>query len=51
MRDALATQHGKQEFGDEELSIAFKMLKKTADYSNFSDEKAGSLQQLKDKEL
>ena len=51
MRDALATQHGKQEFGDEELSIAFKMLKKTADYTNFTDSKVGSLESLKDKEL
>jgi len=51
MRDALATQHGKQEFSDEELSIAFKMLKKTSDYTNFADKKVGSFEKLKDKEL
>lgn len=44
MRDALATEHGSQEFADAELSVAFKLLKKsTADLSNFGDQAAGSL--------
>jgi hypothetical protein len=44
MRDTLATEHGNQEFADAELSVAFKLLKKsTADLSNFGDQAAGSL--------
>lgn len=44
MRDALATEHGNQDFADAELSVAFKLLKKsTADLSNFGDQAAGSL--------
>lgn len=38
MRDALATEHGDQEFSDEHLDVAFSMLKKSApDYSKFGD--------------
>lgn len=51
-RDALATIHGKTEFEDSELSVAFKMLKTPAtDVSKFGDSAAGKFSQLKDKEL
>ena len=36
MRDALATQSA-EEFKDEEVPVAFKLLKKKADYSHFAD--------------
>jgi len=52
-RDALATIHGKTEFKDSELSIAFKMLKNPAtNVSRFGDAAAdGKFSQLQDKEL
>lgn len=50
MRDALALHHT-EKFEDSELSTAFKLLKKTVDYSQFGDSKPGSLSQLKDKEI
>ena len=51
MRDALATEHS-ETFADEELSTAFKLLKKTANYAEFGDSKPQTLsEQLKDKEL
>lgn len=41
MRDALAVEHGSQKFADAELSVAFKLLKKSGgDYQNFGDAKA-----------
>lgn len=41
MRDALAVEHGSQKFADAELSVAFKLLKKSGgDYQNFGDRKA-----------
>jgi uncharacterized protein Smg (DUF494 family) len=51
MRDALATQTN-DKFSDEEVSVAFKMLKKFADYSNFADKNPTSeWDKLKEKEL
>lgn len=50
MRDALATQYGKQEFGDSELNVAFKMLKKVVDHKMADNAKSG-LSSLKDKEI
>lgn len=41
MRDALAVEHGSQKFSDSELSVAFKLLKKSGgDYQTFGDAKA-----------
>lgn len=41
MRDALASEHGKTEFSDAELPLAFRMLKKSSpDYTSFGDSKA-----------
>ncbi len=33
MRDALAVEHGKQDFSDAELGVAFKLLKKSHDFN------------------
>ena len=54
MRDALAVEHGKQEFSDAELSVAFKLLKKTGtDLRTFGDASlsAGKFSSIADKEL
>lgn len=52
MRDALAAEHGSQKFDDSELSVAFKLLKKTASsLKNFGDSNACPFDSLKDKEL
>lgn len=54
MRDALAVEHGKQEFSDAELSVAFKLLKKTGtDLRTFGDASpsAGKFSPIADKEL
>lgn len=54
MRDALAVEHGKQEFSDAELSVAFKLLKKSGtDLRKFGDASAsaGKFSSLADKEL
>ncbi len=41
MRDALAVEHGSQTFADAELSVAFKLLKKSGgEYQTFGDHKA-----------
>jgi len=41
MRDALAVEHGSQKFSDSELSVAFKLLKKSGgEYQTFGDSKA-----------
>lgn len=41
MRDALAVEHGSQKFSDSELSVAFKLLKKSgSEYQNFGDRAA-----------
>lgn len=41
MRDALAVEHGSQKFSDSELSVAFKLLKKSGgEYQTFGDRKA-----------
>lgn len=41
MRDALAVEHGSQKFSDSELSVAFKLLKKSGgEYKTFGDHKA-----------
>lgn len=41
MRDALAVEHGSQKFSDSELSVAFKLLKKSGgDYQTFGDRAA-----------
>lgn len=41
MRDALAVEHGSQTFSDAELSVAFKLLKKSGgEYKTFGDHKA-----------
>lgn len=38
MRDALATEHGTQSFSDDELNVAFKLLKPSqGKYANFAD--------------
>lgn len=52
-RDALATEHKDQQFSDEELAVAFKLLKKTkSTLTDFGDQKAASrFTDLKDKEL
>lgn len=51
MRDALATQ-SKDTFTDAELPVAFKMLKKSGNYTKFADTKtAGTLAEIGDKEL
>lgn len=40
MRDSLAVEHGSQKFSDSELSVAFKLLKKSSSqYQNFGDAK------------
>ena len=49
MRDTLATQTADQ-FKDEELAVAFKMLKKIENYSNFADATC-EFDKLKDKEI
>jgi hypothetical protein len=54
MRDALAVEHGKQEFSDAELSVAFKLLKKTGtDLRTFGDASlsAGKFSSIADKDL
>lgn len=52
MKEAVATEHGKQEFSDSELEVAFKMLKvKPSSYKNFGDAKTGKFTALADKEL
>lgn len=52
MRDALAIEHNGVEFKDEELDVAFKLLKKSENYQNFGDASVKSkLSDLKDKEL
>lgn len=41
MRDALAVEHGSQKFSDSELSVAFKLLKKSGgEYQSFGDRSA-----------
>lgn len=41
MRDALAVEHGSQKFADAELSVAFKLLKKSGgEYRTFGDRSA-----------
>lgn len=41
MRDALAVEHGSQQFSDAELSVAFKLLKKSGgEYKTFGDRSA-----------
>ncbi len=51
MRDALATQ-SKEEFKDNEVGVAFKMLKKNKDYSQFADSaKENEWDKLKEKEI
>jgi hypothetical protein len=51
MRDALATEHGKTKFTDSELTVAFKLLKKSdASLKTFGDSK-DPFANLKDKEL
>lgn len=41
MRDALAVEHGSQKFSDAELSVAFKLLKKSGgEYQAFGDRSA-----------
>jgi len=50
MRDALATQ-SKDKFEDSELPVAFKMLKKSGNYTDFADKKQTSLEEIGDKEL
>lgn len=41
MRDALAVEHGSQKFSDSELSVAFKLLKKSGgEYRTFGDRSA-----------
>lgn len=53
MRDALAVEHGTQQFADSELPVAFKLLKQsTGKYANFADgNNKTKLSDLKDKEL
>ena len=54
VRDALAVEHGKQKFSDAELSVAFKLLKKTGtDLRTFGDASlsAGKFSSIADKEL
>ena len=50
MRDTLATQY-KEQFKDGELATAFKMLKKTTDYSNFGKTNVNMFDELSDKEI
>jgi hypothetical protein len=51
MRDVLATQT-KEKFKDEEVGVAFKMLKKFADYAKFADSKGEcEIDNLKEKEI
>lgn len=51
MADAVATQHGGEQFKDNELNIAFKMLKKDTSLENFGDSQGDKWDTLKDKEL
>lgn len=54
MRDAVAVEHGKQQFTDHELTVAFKLLKKSgSDLRKFGDASAfaGKFSSLADKEL
>lgn len=53
MRDALAVEHGTQSFADNELPVAFKLLKPSSgQYANFKDGgNQTKLSALKDKEL
>ncbi len=54
MRDALAVEHGKQDFSDAELGVAFKLLKKSGtDLRTFGDASpsAGKFSSIADKEL
>jgi hypothetical protein len=51
MKDALASQT-KEDFKDEEVGVAFKMLKKMENYSKFADAKTEcALEKLKNKEI
>lgn len=51
MKDTLATQ-SKESFKDEEVGVAFKMLKKLENYSKFADNKAkNEWDEIKDKEI
>lgn len=51
MRDAIATDNG-EHFADNELPLAFKMLRKpAANYKRFGDAKPSDLTTLQDKEL
>lgn len=50
MRDALASQT-KESFKDNEVGVAFKMLKKNKDYSQFADSKDNEWDKIKDKEI
>lgn len=50
-RDALAVEHGSQKFSDEELDMAFKLLKKSEQYKNFGDGADNTFDSIKDKEL
>lgn len=50
MRDALKTQH-KNEFKDEEIKVAFKLLEKARDYSNFGAPAVDTWNILKNKDL
>jgi hypothetical protein len=51
MRDALATQTSEM-FADEELPLAFKLLRKTSDYKSFGDNQAKhKLDEIANKEL
>ena len=50
MKDALASQ-SKEAFKDEEVGVAFKMLKKNKDYSQFADSKSNEWDSIKDKEI
>ena len=50
MREVLAKEVD-GEFKDEEVAVAFKMLKKMKDYSNFADSQANEWDKIKDKEI
>lgn len=52
MRDALAAEYGKQKFVDDELSVAFKLLKKSASsLQNFGDSAKDPFDSLMNKEI
>lgn len=50
MRDALATENSVK-FTDQELPLAFKLLKKSGSYKKFGDQAVNKFDALKDKEL